>query len=111
DAGFETADMQSKPWEESLQWFQLHHKESHPILVACIDGAIVGWLSISPYRTGRAALRYTVELSYYVHPNFKQQGVGSLLMEQAIQECHNRNYKTLLAIVLDKNEKSIRLLQ
>lgn len=111
EAGFETADTKAKEWKESLDWFQQHDPRRHPVFVCCMDGIITGWLSISPYRAGRAALRFTVEISYYVHPEYKRRGIGTRLIEHAITESQKLNYKTLIAIVLDKNENSIRLLK
>lgn len=109
-AGFETADTREIKWSERLPWFRDHIPDSYPIYVYEIDGNIAGWVSISPYRPGRQALRFTVEISYYVHPDFKRQGIGNQLMEHAIAEGKKRKYKTMFAIILDKNEASINLL-
>lgn len=107
---FETADLVEIKWPERLPWFREHDPGNYPLFVYEIDGNIAGWISISSYRPGRQALRFTVETSYYVHPDFKRQGIGSKLITHAIAEAKERKYKSLFAIILDKNEASIKLL-
>lgn len=107
---FETADTLKINWKKRISWFKNHKSETYPIFVYEIKGIVVGWISLSPYRKGRKALRFTIEISYYVHPEFKQKGIGSNLMEYVIEISRGLNYKTLLAIVLDKNVRSINLL-
>jgi phosphinothricin acetyltransferase len=70
----------------------------------------VGYLSISPYRKGRDALRYAAEVSYYVDFNHHKKEVGSALMNHALQYCKEEGLKTLFAILLETNIASISLL-
>ena len=107
---FETADTSSIHWKKKIGWFKKHKPDTYPIFVYDINGIVAGWISLSPYREGRKALRFTIEISYYVHPAFKQKGIGSNLLEHAIESSRALNYKTLLAIVLDRNQASINLL-
>ncbi len=107
---FETADTDEIELKNKLEWFENHKPDSYPILVYEKDNLIVGWISISPYREGRKALRFTVEISYYIHNRYKRQGIGSELIKHAIIESKKRNYKNLFAIILDKNKASINLL-
>lgn len=107
---FETADTIAISWRKRIGWFKSHRPGKHPIFVFENDGHVLGWSSLSPYRKGRKALRFTLELSYYVHPDFKRKGIGSRLVEHAISESRNLKCKTLIAIILDKNVASIRLL-
>ena len=107
---FETAETEEISWVERLPWFQDHDPANYPIFIYEIDGIIAGWISISPYRPGRKALRFTVEISYYIHPDFKRKGIGNKLITHVIAEAKARKYKSLFAIILDKNEASIQLL-
>ena len=107
---FETADTKELNWTKRISWFKSHDPEDYPIFIYKEDGVIAGWVSISPYRSGRQALRFTVEISYYVHPDFKRKGIGSKLVLHAIGEARRRKYKSLFAIILDRNEGSIQLL-
>lgn len=106
---FETADTRELQWPKRISWFN-SHDENYPIFIYKADGKVAGWISLSPYRPGRRALRYTVEISYYVHPDFKRQGIGSKMLLHALEEAGKRKYKSVFAIILDRNEASIQLL-
>lgn len=110
-AGFQTADMEPMTISDRKEWFESHAPKQYPIFVAEIDKQVAGYLSISPYRPGRRAVRYTAELSYYVHNSFQRRGIASNLMRQAIDICPSIGIKTLFAILIDRNSPSIKLLE
>ena len=85
--------------------------KKHPLWVAEDENKIVGYLTISPYRPGRMALRYTAEVSYYVHTDHHRKGIASTLLKHAITMCPNLNIKNLFAILIDNNQASIGLLK
>ena len=107
---FETADTRELNWTKRISWFKSHDPEDYPIFICKEEGVLAGWISISPYRPGRHALRYAVEISYYIHPDYKRRGIGSKLVLHAIDEARKRKYKSVFAIILDRNEASIQLL-
>lgn len=107
---FETADTVKTESKDKLEWFNNHKPDSYPIFVYEMNGKVAGWISISPYRPGRGALRYTVEISYYVNTDYKRKGIGSRLIEFILKKSKELNYKTIFAIILDKNTASINLL-
>jgi L-amino acid N-acyltransferase YncA len=72
---------------------------------------VIGYYCISPYRPGRMALRYCKEISYYVHQDYRAQGVGTTLVKHATEQAPALGIKTLFAIMLDKNANSLALLQ
>jgi len=107
---FETADSLAIDSEDKISWFSNHLQEEYPIFVYEIKNKIIGWISISPYRLDRKALRYTVEINYYIDYGFRRKGIGSKLVEYVISKCKELNYKTILAVIFDKNEAGIKLL-
>jgi L-amino acid N-acyltransferase YncA len=111
DAGFQTAFTEKFSAAERMDWFQQHLENNFPIFVYVIEGEVAGWFSISPYRQGRDALRYTVEISYFVHRDHQKKGIGSQLMKFGLDACRQLGYKTALAIILEPNTGSIRLLE
>lgn len=92
-------------------WFMDHEPDKHPIFVAEANGVVVGWCSLSGYRPGRAALRFTAEISYYVDTSHHEQGIGSALIRHALQTCPSLGIKNVVAVLIDRNEGSRRLLE
>ena len=106
-----TGDMQLVRVEDRKPWFAEHRPDEHPIFVAEVDGQVAGWCSLSAYRPGRAALRFTAEISYFVGSTYHRQGVGTALVKHALAACPALQLRHLFAIVLEGNQASIRLLE
>jgi L-amino acid N-acyltransferase YncA len=92
-------------------WFLEHDHDSHPIFIAEVDGQMAGWCSLSVYRPGRMALRYTSEISFYINNAFQRKGIGSTLVKHAINACPTLGIKNIVAVVIDQNEGSRKLLE
>jgi len=101
------------PWtvESRTKWFMEHEPDKYPIFVAEVDSQVVGWCSLSVYRPGRLALRFTAEISYYIDNNFQRQGIGSTLISHALNVCPSLNIKNIIAVIIDRNEGSRKLLE
>ena len=108
---FKTADTEPLSWTQRIQWFELHKPDKYPVFVAEKENKVVGWISISPYRTGRKALQITAEISYYVSSAYHRQGIASALITHAIDSASLFGFKNIFAIVIDQNIESITLLQ
>lgn len=106
-----TADLTPVKVEDRRPWFEEHRDNKYPLWVAGGGENILGWCSLSPYRPGRMALRYTAEISYYIHRDHRGKGVCTALMEHAISQCEPLDIKTLFALLLDINIPSIKLLE
>jgi phosphinothricin acetyltransferase len=94
-----------------VSWFKEHRPDAYPIFVAHVDGQVAGWCSLSAYRPGRAALRFTAEISYYIATARHGQGLGTALIQHALAACPGLKIRHLFAIVLEGNQRSIGLLQ
>src|SRR5215207_1172865 len=110
-SGKSTGDTQPLRVEERLMWFREHRPDAHPIFVAEAEGQVAGWCSLSPYRPGRAALRFTAEISYYIASAHQRQGIGTALVEHALATCPALGIRHLFAIVLEGNQASLKLLE
>jgi len=106
-----TAYLHPRSIQQTEDWFNEHNKKQFPIYVAEIDGNVTAWLSFSPYRPGRQALDRTTEISYYVHENYRRKGIGEALISFALELTPSLNFTTIVAILLDNNTPSIKLLE
>lgn len=106
-----TAHLHPLSNRERLDWFNQHNPQNYPVFVAETNGVIWGWLSISPYRPGRLALRHTAEISYYVHQDHFRKGIGTQLINHAIKKAPQLNIRQMFGIVMEHNIASIILLK
>ena len=107
--GVATLDLQPKSLEEWGRWFDAHNIKNHPLLVAEQAGRVAGYASPSPYRS-KEAYRSTVELSIYIGPDFRRQGVATALMEAILREARqDPETHTVVSVITDGNEASRKL--
>ncbi len=108
---FATADLEPVTIEQRLPWFHEHDPATLPIYVAEREGAVIGWCSLSAYRPGRAALRRTAEISYYVRADSRGRHVGTALVQHAISDAPRVGKHVLFGILIDRNTASINLMK
>ena len=111
ELGNATAHTSAVSEAERRAWLADHSPAKHPVFVAETEEAVAGYVYLSPYRPGREALEHTKEISYFVHEDFRGQGIGSALIEHAIDQCPALGVRHLFAILLDNNPASIALLK
>lgn len=108
--GFRTAHLEPIGKEERELWFEAHSEDPFPVFVWTDNDSVKGWLSISPYRSGRGALSDVAEVSYYVDYDHHEKGIASKLMSHAISYCRELPFRILVAILVSDNAASIALL-
>ncbi|WP_088143197.1 GNAT family N-acetyltransferase [Achromobacter xylosoxidans] len=80
-----------------------------PYLVAEVDGEVVGYAYVTPYRP-RPAYRHTVEDSVYVKAGRSGLGIGGKLLAALIERCTAAGWRQMLAVVGDsRNAASLAL--
>ena len=102
-----TFDTEEKSVSSQLNWFNSHDKE-FPIVVAKKSDRVIAWGSISKW-SDRCAYSGTGEISFYVHPSFHGQGVGTKILEKLVDIGHKNNFRTLVSRIGGKSEVSIHL--
>jgi len=105
-----TADTEPVSVESRVQWFQDHSPGRRPLWVAEEGGGIAGWLSYSSFY-GRPAYSGTCEISLYLAPEWRGQGLGSRLLGRAIEHAPRIQVTTLLGFIFGHNEPSLRLFE
>lgn len=108
--GAYTADLKPYTIESKNKWF-LSLQRKNDIFVITIHNNLVGYFYFSPWREGRDALNNIAELSFYIAETFRGQGLGNIILQDALQKAANKNLEYLLAILLDINAASIGLLK
>ncbi len=106
-----TADMTPVRIEDRQAWFAEHDPRKYPIFVAEREGVIVGWCSLTAWRPGRMALRFTAEISCFIDHACQRKGVGTALVEHALAASPGLQIKNVFAVLLDRNEASRTMLE
>lgn len=107
--GVATLDLEPRTLEEWHEWYNAHRDEHHPIIVGTIDGVVVGYASLSPYRL-KDAFKSTVELSIYIHQDYRGKGVASKLMAHILEHAkENDTLHTVVSVITAGNEGSTKL--
>jgi L-amino acid N-acyltransferase YncA len=102
-----TFDTEKRPMEKQIEWYN-NHKQNHPIIVAEENEVIKGWASLSPW-SERRAYEGTVEVSVYVHHNFRNKGIGKKLLEIITLEGRKVKNHTVISRIAAGNESSMHI--
>src|SRR4051794_41795621 len=81
--------------DEQVQWLD-EHAGGHPALVAEVDGDIVGFASLSPFRS-RPAYATTVEDSVYLRAGYQGGGIGRKLLEELVRLAALHGFHAVIA--------------
>jgi phosphinothricin acetyltransferase len=103
-----TFDLVARTLEDQLTWID-EHSGGHLAIVA-VDEAdtVVGFASISPYRS-RPAYAPTVEDSVYVHRELRGVGLGRLLLGDLITATRDHGFHSMVARIVGGHDASIAL--
>jgi L-amino acid N-acyltransferase YncA len=101
--GLATFETQIPAWDE---WDEHHLQECR--LVAESDGAVIGWVALSPV-SSRACYRGVGEVSVYVARSERGRGVGRALLKALVRESEGAGFWTLQGTTLEDNTASLRV--
>ncbi len=107
--GVATLDLHPRTLPEWEEWFSEHQTPSHFILVAEADGKPAGYASLSEYRQ-KEAYSSTAELSAYISPDHRRQGIASALMEAVLSRAReSTDLHSVVSVITAGNEASEKL--
>ena len=107
--GVATLDLESRTLPEWQKWFEAHQTSEHCIFVGLMDDVVVGYASLSPYRL-KDAFKSTVELSIYIHKDYRGQGVATQLMERILEMAKaDTMIHNVVSVITAGNEESTKL--
>jgi L-amino acid N-acyltransferase YncA len=102
-----TFDLVPRTLDEQRAWIEARDG-SHAALVAELDGDVVGFGSLSPYRD-RPAYAPTVEDSVYVDPDRQGTGVGKALLGGLVDTARDHGFHSVMARIVGGHDASIAL--
>lgn len=100
-------DIQTQTVEQRTLWFS-HHNDRHPLIVYEFDCYVVGYASLSEYRS-KEGYKDTCELSVYIDPKYQRRGIGKKLMDCIIELGKEKRFHVIMSGICADNEISIKM--
>ena len=100
-------DLVPRTLDEQVHWID-EHSGGHPAVVAVLDGNVVGFGSLSPFRA-RPAYATTVEDSVYIVDEHQRAGIGLMILEELLRLAEAHGFHSVIARITGDNEPSIAL--
>jgi len=94
--------------EMRKKWFDEKEKSGAPVLIAELKNGVAGFATYGPFRVW-PAYKYSIEHSVHVHPDFRSQGIGGMLLKRLIEIAKQNEVHTLIAGIDANNSTSIHL--
>jgi phosphinothricin acetyltransferase len=104
-----TFDLTPRSLADQREWIRAR-SGAHAVVIAELDGQVVGFGSLSPWRS-RPAYATSVEDSVYVHRAHQGQGLGRTLLAELIRTGRAHGFHAVFARVVGGHESSVRLHQ
>ena len=106
--GSSTADVQ--PISVSMAGKAFRHSDAvqRPVIVAEKNDQVLGYLTVSDF-SGRPAYQTAAEISYFVHPEHLDEGIGRLLIQEAIRRATYTHIRSIVAFIFEDNTSSLAL--
>ena len=99
-----TFDLVPRSLAQQEQWLA-QRSGAFSAIVAELDGTVVGFASLSPYKE-RAAYRTTVEDSIYVSRDHSRRGIGTALLEHLVEIATASGFHTVIARIEASSDSS-----
>ena len=91
-------------------WFSERKAANFPVIVAELDGIIIGFASYGHFRVW-PCYRFTAEHSVYIHTGYRGRGVSKILLQAIITLAKNVGLHALIAGIDSENDISLKLHQ
>ena len=104
-----TLETEERTPEERKQWLAARGPR-HPVLVAEMDGTVVGWGSLNQFNP-RKAYDFVADFSVYVERAWRGKGVGGALLRALIARAKQLDYHKLVLSAFPWNAAGMTLYQ
>lgn len=104
-----TATWDEAPWTMARReaWFE-QHDASCPILVAEVEGAVLGFAYLS-LMSDKSGWRFSREDTIYLDEAWRGQGLGRVLLGALLDEARRLGINLVFASITSENEASLAL--
>ena len=105
-----TASWDLQPWTpaEHAEWYATKVGHGHPVLVAEVNGEVLGYAAYGPFRP-KAGFAATMEHSVYVRPDAQGRGIGRALLVAIVDAARAHGVHVLVGGLSADNEVSLAL--
>jgi phosphinothricin acetyltransferase len=93
--------------EQRRTWFR-ERSELHPVTVAESDSVVIGWATLSPWKS-RCAYARSAEASVYVHHEHHRRGIGRALIIDLIERAKVAGLHTIIGGACSEQTASLAL--
>jgi len=99
-------DYNIRSYEQQQNILEEKISKNFPVIVAELDGNVVGFGMYSEFRF-REAYKFTVEHSVYVNEAFHGKGIGKVLLQELISLARKQKLHTMIAVIDAENQGSV----
>ena len=99
-------DYKAHTLEDRIQWYEKRKQDGHPLLVFEKNDKVVAFATFGPFRA-YPAFKYTIEHSIYVHKDYRNLGIGKILLKELIDIASVD--ATIVACIDSLNENSVKI--
>lgn len=99
-------DYKIRTFEQQQNILEEKISKNFPVIVAELDGKVVGFGMYSEFRF-REAYKFTVEHSVYVNKDFHGKGIGKLVLAELITLARKQKLHTMIAVIDSENQSSV----
>ena len=102
-----TLETELRTPRERRQWL-VSRGPRHPVIVAEVDGRVVGWGSLNVYNP-RKAYDFVADFSIYVERDWRGKGVGNVILSRLIELARERGFHKLVLSAFPDNAAGMAL--
>jgi L-amino acid N-acyltransferase YncA len=99
-------DYNIRSYEQQKTILEEKINKNFPVIVAELDGIVVGFGMYSEFRF-REAYQFTVEHSVYVSEDFHGKGIGKQLLQELINLARKQKLHTMIGVIDSENQSSV----
>jgi L-amino acid N-acyltransferase len=103
-----TYQLEPETLADRQAWFEAHANDGYPVVVAPLDGRIVGWGSLSKFHA-RAGYAPSVEASVYIAHDFHRRGLGRTILKHLVDRARSAGFHTVIGGASADQSASIAL--